>query len=584
MKKKVSVKKKATTKRVKPLDKSTLKRRRRTSVVITRKPVVIEERQNFRHFWRLFDKVKNHNFPMMVQRGNDLNDFIRIVEEMPESIFQCVFVEAQNLTPVRHKIYVGCECPPDTQCLCCRYKTVSTSNSFSDYLRAHNLQRYEVEIQHLRHLMNLQAKGEAVPISRSIEEFFQRSDAPNKPTPVNTLAPATEIFKVKEYIVQDSPIKMTQTPIDCSQEENMAALDKAESRQLKYQTIVDAIEKTSNLDALLKVDVEELSKKYELKSSQEVNVDKQSEEKNPGKKTPDLNNVATLKESLKKIAEYARILEDETKIDVSTTQLPQFWQDLKAARESFDKFNIFYAKKYADYVDSLRDLNKKEQEYLASDKLSDKYSLQNNVLRHLNAQRDLEVMKKILNSAYDSFRKAEVTQADVASLQADMAKYTDEPNLEGLFDHLMPRTPYVVRDGKRIPFDLSNNWLYNRADVKRSRDETDYVKPWSIVKNGKMRTESTPVIVESEPDLSTVEDRAIFRKKLEKGMKKGEVYFKKADQKTSSEGKWVAEIQKMVIKGSINPDKDFPELIKQGLSSEAVEAWKNKYYYKQAVR
>lgn len=620
MKKKVSVKKVAKKAPKKTAAKKTAAKKTSTAkVVMARKPIIVESKR--RSFWGLFDKVKNHNFPRMMQRGNCLDDFIKFVEEMPDQMFQHLFVDPLDLTPIREQVYVGCECPTGTQCLCSKYKTVGTRNGYTDYLKMHEIQRYDIEIQHLRYLIKLQAKGVAVPAERTMEEFFKRSAAPNQPTPVNTPHYTQSSFGVKEMVVKDEPVKMTQTSLDSTPEEVKAAMDKAESRAAQLKLVVDAIKKTSNLDALMKVDTDKMSEKYEGKwSLQEIqqkylerkkaradliqDVAKEDENKEldtsllsakfgevvetrprlsdlkdsrPGK-----TNAQAMKEALKTITKYASILEDNAPAATDTEpKLPQFWQDVKGARESFEKFNVFYARKYADYVDSLRDLNKKEQEYLASDKPSDKFALQNNVLRHLNAQRDLEVMKKILNSAYESFRKAEVTQAEVSQLQEEMSKYTDEPvkQLENLFDHLIPTGSYVVRNNRKIPFDIHNDEfrVMRRSESKREKEERE-----------------APVVVEvkkPEPDLTTKEGREALRKELAELTKKGEVYFKKAgakseldedkmmvpEKKPSFVERQIEEIQKLVLKDKLDPEKDFPGLIDQGLSAEAVLGWKKKY-------
>lgn len=586
--KKASVKK--TTKRT---AKKTTKRK--PSVVIAKKPVIVESTMTkLRSFWKLFDRVKNHNFQMMVQRGNDLNDFIRIVEEMPESIFRHVFIEAANLTPVRHNVYVGCECPADTYCFCAKYKTTGVTNEFNDYLKAHDLQRYEVEIQHLRHLIKLQTKGVAVPESYSIEEFFKRSDAPGKQTSMTEYKP--------------SPVN---TFVEHSAE------DKETSRAAQLKLIVDAIKKNTNVDAMLKVDVENLSKKYkvalpkedmesQLKEffekdeapSSETKVVKQGDplwekffEKKRAREDlikkvsqedenksldlkdlslkvgqvvetrPNLHRLAedraeiakksvenhiqdtldfannakeagwlkepaqtsdSLKSALAILTKYADVLGEPAPtaptVVASEEKLPSFWQDLKKAREEFDKFSQFYARKYADYVDSLRDLNKREQEYLASDKPSDKYSLQNNVLRHLNAQRDLEVLKKVLNSAYEVFRKSEISQVDLAYLQAEMSKYVDPREaLASLFDHLSPKKEVYEREMARRKVSLAPIVRKKPSpSAGKMRTEEDKKKP-VVVESYRYLTEleeDKPVMVSSKLDLTTKEGRAEFRKRL----------------------------------------------------------------------
>ena len=73
MKKKASVKKVAKKAPKKTTTKTAAK------VVMARKPVIIESKR--RSFWGLFDKVKNHNFPRMMQRGNCLEDFIKFAKK-----------------------------------------------------------------------------------------------------------------------------------------------------------------------------------------------------------------------------------------------------------------------------------------------------------------------------------------------------------------------------------------------------------------------------------------------------------------------------------------------------------------------
>lgn len=622
MKKKVSVKKVA---KKAPVKKTT-KKTNAAKVVMVRKPVIVDSKR--RSFWSLFDKVKNHNFGRMMQRGNCLEDFIKFVEDMPDQMFQHLFLDPLDLTPIREQVYVGCECPTDTQCFCCRYKTVGTRNGYTDYLKMHEIQRYDVEIQHLRYLIKLQANGVAVPAERTIEEFFKRSAAPNQPTPVNTSHYTQSNFGVKETVVRDEPVKMTATSLDSTPEEVKAAMDKAESRAAQLKLIADAIKRTSNLDALMKIDTDKMGEKYgvkmatpevqhkylekkrarteliesvakedenkeldtsflsakfgevvetrprlsDLKDSKVTDVQKKLQEFFDKDKEAtealstfrsEKSSAQSMKEALQTITKYARILEDSP--TTTEAQLPQFWQDVKGARESFEKFNVFYARKYADYVDSLRDLNKKEQEYIASDKPSDKHALQNNVLRHLNAQRDLEVMKKILNSAYDHFRKAEITQAEASQLQEEMSKYTEEPakQLEGLFDHLIPTGSYVVRNNRKVPFDIHNE---DFSFMRRSESEREKEK-------------QAPVVVEvKEPDLATKEGRADYRKRLAEKV----VSDEKADgvlvqaPKTRAE-RIASEIQRAILKDRIDPSKDFPELIKNGLDEDAVELWKKQY-------
>lgn len=472
-----------------------------------------DAKQKLRKFWGLFDKVKNHNFQMMVQPNNDLNDFIRVVEEMSDPIFQHIFVNELDLTHVRHSVYVGCGCPEGPQCFCKKHKTVGVSNVFYDYLKTHDLQKYEIEIQHLRHLMVLQDKGKVVPTSYSIEDLLKRSNY-IKPDPINTSHYTQSSLGIEDTVVKDESFNISSLSSD---------LEKS-------------VESHLNLTSLKEVEKKEL----------ETTCESYKED------------CSSMRKALQNLTKYASILEENNPNQFTKTdeqKLPQFWQELKAAREVFENFNKFYARKYADYVDSLRDMNKKEQEYLVSDKPSDKHLLQENVLRHLNAQKDLEVMKKILSSAYEAFRKTDIVQAETTDLKKDMAKYSNKSYNEfvGLFNHLTPhkKGPFYFKHGKKIPLDVSlGNHLVSRSILDDSHKKMQASFSEELIKNFKE-------VKASDDD-------------------QNHMMVSEASKLGSAERKAEA-IHKMVLKDIINPYKDFPELIKNGMSAEAVELWKKKY-------
>jgi len=471
----------------------------------------MHDQQKLRSFWKLFDKVKNHN----------------VVEGMPEAIFQHVFVQCLNLIP---------------QDVTAKTSTVFNDYLKEDYLKEHDLQKYEVEIQHLRYLLKLQEKGVSVPESRLMEEFVKRSGS------VNHAYAAAKKLTMRELSLKNDPVKMIESSVDFTPQESKEALDKACVRDryetIAYKTIADAINSNSEKKFNRTEDntmedngtvVTTLSEDKKLSIQNLVNIAAVKQEAGDTA----ISN-AMLKGALKFIAGYADNV--ESKVVAEEERLPKFWQELKSSREVFEKFSKFYAKKYADHIESLRDLQAKEKKYLQLDEssVSEAHHLELTSAKYLKTQRDLEVLKKVLDSAYKSFHQLNIIQADLSDLESEMAKYSDTSSDKyfGIFDHLLPpNTPYVIRNGVKTPVDTASGSGFPRNNYNR------------------------PNIVCGHPEISVKVDEACVPTKVDK-----------------SPTSIADEIQNLVLRRQIDPNKDFPLLIDLGLDEKAVKIWKEKFF------
>lgn len=603
MKKRVSVKAKKTAKKTAKKPQRVVSKK--STVVAVTTPVVVNTP---RSFWGLFPSVKNHNFKLMMQKGNYLQDFVKLIEEMPEGQFQYLLNNEQ---------------------LNCRYG--EDYNNYVEYLKEHQLDKYEVEIQHLRYLIKLEQKGIQVPTSYTMDEFFKRSGAPNKPTQVNSTTPIKTALGISEIVVKDEAVKMTQSPVEMSPEESKLneLFSKYESKD-KDTSLGNIIKKFSEQrkeeekhgfvrPSLTELAANETDKhlreafakneenSFNVDKEADVNklselVEKRLEEVKQKESSTERINQSMLKSALQTIAGYASTLEGTVLKTTVETSLPPFWEELKSARELFDKFDDFYAKKQVEAVAATRKMNQEKDKFLKLPEDHDYLtSLHQDTKRHLKTERELKVLKKVLKAAYRDFAQVKTTQADPAYLAAEMSRYTSGPaassnKFEGLFDHLIPNTEVYERAISRRPKELLFPF---RHQVDKNKPKEAYI----------VESRTATKVVEGAPDLFTKEGRAEYRRqamakhdaiKLFEQQKQvaDDAWTYGVDSKGESESalmpnlikrcldmhtyskaeeKMAEEIQKYVAAGDVDPSKDFDKLISYGMDKNSIDCWKHKY-------
>lgn len=617
MKKRVSVKTKKTTKKTAKKPQRVVSKKSTVAAVTT--SVVVNKTP--RSFWGLFPSVKNHNFKLMMQEGNYLQDFVKLIEEMPEGQFQYLLNNEQL-----------------------NYKYGEDYNNYVEYLKEHRLDKYEVEIQHLRYLIKLEQKGVQVPTSYTIDEFFKRSGAPNNPTQVNSTTPIKTALGVSEVVVKDEAVKMTQSPVEMSPEENKLneLFSKYESKD-KDTSLGNIIKKFSEQrkeeekHGFIRPPLTELAANETDKHLREAfakneensfNVDQESdvsrlselvekrlEEVKQKESSTERINQSMLKSALQTIAGYANTLEGSFPKTTVETSLPPFWEELKSARELFDKFDDFYAKKQVEAVAATRKMNQEKDKFLKLPEGHDYLtSLHQDTKQHLKTERELKVLKKVLKAAYRDFAQVKTTQADPAYLAAEMSRYTSGPTassnkFEGLFDHLIPNTEVYERAISRRPKGLLFP-LRNQLDKNKPKEAyvvESQTPEW--VKQEEAASRTATEIVEGAPDLFTKEGRAEYRRqamakrdaiKLFEQQKQiaDDAWTYGVDSKGESESalmpnlikrcldmhtyskaeeKMAEEIQKYVAAGDVDPSKDFDKLISYGMDKNSIDCWKHKY-------
>lgn len=142
-------------------------RRPKLSVVTTEAPRSTKKRD----FWSLFSNVKNHKFQEQMQRGNYLDEFVLLIEDMPEEDFNAL-VNAPKYSD-----------------------TLIGSISHKDVIRTLKLDKYDLEIVHLCTLIGLHNNGESIPTHRTMETFKSRID----------LGPGTQrlLDQTREWHIQE---------------------------------------------------------------------------------------------------------------------------------------------------------------------------------------------------------------------------------------------------------------------------------------------------------------------------------------------------------------------------------------------
>lgn len=535
-KKKVNVK---TTKNVgKKSIKSPKKVVKRVSKVNKQSAVIVDTPRNF---WGLFSNVKNHNFRSMMQKGNYLQDFIKLVEGMPEKQFQKVFIEPCDLNPQRVWQKIDCGCPENIQCLCAKEKLVRNSNYYFDYLVECKLDRYEVEIQHLRYLIELQRKSTQVPSSYSMDEFLKRSGAPERPK-INSYAGIVELVVEEENKDSKSLFGGASTEVKDEKKENsLEEILKKYTEKKKQDADKDvrpALKDLKNTTpknlgkesediklADLRTNIEDICRLSEIVNDrlEEVHEVKQKEP----------NGAFALNSALQTLVKYADILDDNTpKVVTTEASLPPFWQELKTARELFEKFDDFYAQKQVESVLALREINHEKEKLLKTSGEGYLTSLHYDIKKYLKAERELKVLKKVLKTAYQQFFDAETVQADLDYLKREMTYYTNTAGVSDLsVDSLWPNKNKKTTFKKK---DISPDSKIRRCpDINKNKQENVVVG------------ESTKMDHSSAP-YSRVEEMM------------------------------AENIQKCISLGIITT-KDFDQLISYGLDRNCVECWKYKY-------
>jgi chorismate mutase len=151
------------------------------------------------------------------------------------------------------------------------------------------------------------------------------------------------------------------------------------------------------------------------------------------------NGAFALNSALQTLVKYADILDDNTPQVVTETSLPPFWQELKTARELFDKFDDFYAQKQVESVLALREMNHEKEKLLKTSSEDYLTSLHHDIKKYLKAERELKVLKKVLKTAYQQFFDTETVQADLDYLKREMTYYTNAVGVSNLSaDSLWP--------------------------------------------------------------------------------------------------------------------------------------------------
>lgn len=227
--------------------------------------------------------------------------------------------------------------------------------------------------------------------------------------------------------------------------------------------------------------------------------------------------VSLLKSTLKTVAEYAKSFE-EVAVTSEEEQLPKFWQELKSARELFEKFDNFYARKYVDHVLALRKMTQEEQALHNLSKETDcsGTSLYASTKAYLKTRRDLEVIKKVLETTYQEFHKTNITQVETDYLQTEMAKYTNNSHegLDNLFDHLGP-----------------SKEAYDRAMAHRATHLSPSAYHRRILPSFTLSSEDKKKTDDTNPNLRTKEGREVLHKELKEIDEIYKTYFKETETK-----------------------------------------------------
>lgn len=505
-----------------------------------------------RNFWGLFSNVKNHNFRLMMQKGNYLQDFIKLIEEMPEEQFQKVFIGPCDLNPQRIWQTIDSGCSEDTQCLRAK-EMVRNSNYYFDYLVECKLDRYEVEIQHLRYLIELQRKGTQVPSSYSMDEFLKRSCVP-KISKTNSYAGAVELVveeenKDSKYLFEASSedqklkelFEEASTEVKDEKKENSSEETlKKYTEKKKQDANKDISLALKDLKELFEEALTEVNNKKSFNVAKDEDVCRLSEIENDRLKEmhevkqKEPNGAFALNSALQTLVKYIDILdEDAPKVVTTEASLPPFWQELKTARELFEKFDDFYAQKQVESVLALRKMNHEKEKLLKISGENYLTSLHYDIKKYLKAERELKVLKKVLKTAYQQFFDTETVQSDIDYLKREMAYYTDVSDLS--VDSLWPsRNKKTTFKKKNISPDSK---IRRCSDTNKNKQKIENIVVGESTKIG--RSAGTPY---SDAELRIAE-----------------------------------KIQKLVILGTIDPNKDFDQLVSYGLDQNCVECWKYKY-------
>lgn len=468
--------------------KSITRKPKKTDVNLPQIPELITKddvsNSSIRNFWDLFSNVKSHDWKHIIQKGNCLNAFAKLVEEMPEEQFRIIFIEPKEDKPIHIKEKVDCGCTEP--CFCIREKTVRIINKYSEYLKDVNLEKYDVEIDHLRYLINLQNNGKDVPVSHS--EFVKINGVINK----------NGSLKIEECAKSPKTEKLSDKLVNWGSKYSSIGLDIKKSQDSNARPSLTELSEVSKSKKLDEEIWNKFLKDHELYMSDSIDDVMVVAEKKSATAPPP---------------------------PVSLPSLPVFWQEVESARKTLHEFDNFYARKQVELTLATRKMNEKKKEIL-DDTNNSGSTLHDATRAYLKAKREFEVVKKVLKTAYKELGKVQVVQVSDESMKAEMARYTTAPtvtDLSKLFDNMSP-TPEVY---ERVVGQRKRDWMGKNESKKIARSK-DKVKSEETV---------SPNVADKIAD----------------------------------------EIQKKIIQGSIDPDKDFPGLIEAGLGSECIDRWKEKY-------
>jgi hypothetical protein len=409
-----------------------------------------------RDFYSLFPKVKNYNFHDVISKGNSLNEFIQIIENMPEENFSLLFSDA----------FSGEKYSINT-----KIKT-NLSNSVLNY----NIEKYSEEIKYLSKLYFINTHG--IPVSKSItiEEFRKRagiSALSGIPVKSNSVLDGYEsiskiLFDTKKisqenysyylsdgyqdgyvsvpnYTFNTDGYRSHPTPDDQKIVISSLIASLKEAQPLRKNSDLSVNDSGSNpslpkfihrnyrpsLEELL-----EVRKEQNKKFAEEEKEDDDSLLSKELNKTLDFKNnnkhlfkdyveQESLNNALKTITNYGNVVDGIKKTSAEalaahpkgamavSLKCKKALVNISDAKDLFDKFDDLYAKKQVEVIDAERKMKAEKKNYLNTPVDHDYLtSLDVDTKNYLKAKRELIVLKKILKTSYEEFNKSSIQAAD----------------------------------------------------------------------------------------------------------------------------------------------------------------------------
>lgn len=345
-----------------------------------------------RDFWSLFPNVQHHKMNDVMRKGNYLDDFIKIVEDLSEESFT---------------------------------RLESAELDLSKVIRDLKLDQYDEEIKYLLELITLSKRGTPVPPNRDFKDFQSRI----------TLGEGTKTLMEREWVLKRKLADLNPGDLPPSEEDanesakpGLPEIDNTFSEALRVLT--DSIESTEKVS----------SPRPSLHNIFESDANAER------RKIQETYSVyATVEQPVAEVVDTSP--SEEKIVTYLSQQKPQFIVDVETAQVLLNRFDEEYSKRQINVIVSKKQVKDEKQNFVQNH-CNDSVPLTLFIQGHLKAQREFDMIKKIWSQAREAFKTAKIEEVDPVALANEIQKLA-RFDVNHIFDDMYPSVELYEKEMAR---------------------------------------------------------------------------------------------------------------------------------------